>query len=67
MSKEHFREIDKAILKFLNESGLATPALVAKNINENRRYVANRLSYLTDEGVVEKISRGVYRIKKGVS
>lgn len=66
MAESHRRDIDRAILEFLKESGMATPALIAKKINRNRRYVANRFSYLVKEGLVEKISRGVYRLRVGV-
>ena len=55
------RNIDRAILDVFKEFGLATPALVAKTIKRDRQYVANRLSYLVSEGLVEKVARGVYR------
>ena len=58
------RAIDKAIVDILNEFNLATPALVAKMIKRDRRYVANRLAYLACEGLVEKITRGVYKAIK---
>lgn len=58
------RDIDRAIVETLKEFRLATPALVAKNIKRDRRYVANRLSYLASEGLAEKVARGVYRAVK---
>ena len=61
MKRAPSREIDQNILEVLEGLGLATPALVAQKIRRDRRYVANRLSYLTKEGLVEKVMRGVYR------
>jgi len=61
MNTGPLREIDRAILGVLRELGLATPALVAKEIKRDRRYVSNRMSYLAKERLVEKVTRGVYR------
>ena len=64
MSHENPRliEIDKQILKSLKKH-VKSPALIASEIQRNRKYVANRLRYLTDIGLVEKVARGLYRLK----
>ena len=55
-------EIDKQILKSLKQS-VKSPSLIATEISRNRKYVANRLRYLMDIGLVEKIARGLYKLK----
>lgn len=62
MKKDALRDIDLKIVDVIDELEVATPALVAKRIKRDRQYVANRLAYLSKEGVVEKLTRGVYRI-----
>lgn len=64
MVDKPIREIDRAIVDALKAFSLGTPAFVAKTIKRDRRYVANRLSYLVSEGLVEKVVRGVYRTIK---
>ena len=64
MGHKPARDIDKAIIDTLEELGLATPALVAGKIKRDRRYVANRLSYLVSIGLAKKAARGVYKALK---
>jgi DNA-binding Lrp family transcriptional regulator len=63
MGREPIREIDRDILEALEKSRQATPAFIAKIIDRDRRYVANRLSYLAKNGVITKVMRGIYRLK----
>jgi predicted transcriptional regulator len=53
-------EIDEQILETLG-SNIKSPSLIASEIGRDRRYVANRLRYLCDIGLVEKVVRGLYR------
>jgi len=61
-------QIDELILKTLKQQHIKSPILIASEIGKDRRYVANRLRYLTDLGLIEKVARGLYKIKaeKGV-
>ena len=59
------REIDKLILRALKCQYIKSPALIASEIKKDRRYVANRLIYLTKLGLVEKVARGLYKRKEG--
>ncbi len=55
--------IDDRILEILSDSGLIlSPAVVAINIDKSRDEVNRRLSKLVDEGLVERVQRGYYRI-----
>jgi len=58
-------EIDRQILNALKQRYAKSPALIATEIERDRRYVANRLRYLSDIGLVEKVMRGLYRLKVG--
>lgn len=59
----HLIEIDEQILNSLERQHVKSPALIATEIGRDRRYVANRLRYLTDIGLVEKVMRGLYRLQ----
>ncbi|MDH5686827.1 MAG: transcriptional regulator [Candidatus Bathyarchaeota archaeon] len=59
----HLLEIDKQILNSLKRRSVKSPALIGVEIGRDRRYVANRLRYLTDIGFVEKVIRGLYRLR----
>lgn len=55
--------IDDRILECLSSSGLVlSPSVIAFNIDKSRDEVNRRLSKLTDEGYVERVKRGYYRI-----
>ena len=66
-SDPRLAKIDKLILTTLKQQHIASPMLIASKIKRDRRYVANRLRYLTDLGLVEKIARGLYRLKQQAS
>lgn len=55
--------IDDRILECLSSSGLIlSPSVIAINIDKSRDEVNRRLTTLTDEGHVERVKRGYYRI-----
>ena len=55
--------LDDEILELLAESELTlSPSIIAFNLDRSREGVADRISVLTDYGLVEKVERGKYRI-----
>jgi predicted transcriptional regulator len=55
--------LDDEILELLADSELVlSPSIMAFNLNRSREGVADRISELTDYGLVKKIERGKYRI-----
>lgn len=61
MTGARLLEVNKQMLGALESHGLGTPSLIASEIGRDRRYVANRLRYLCDLGLVEKVARALYR------
>ena len=55
--------LDDEILELLSDSDLTlSPSIIAFNLDRSREGVADRISVLTDYGLVEKVERGKYRI-----
>jgi uncharacterized membrane protein len=62
---EWITETDRDILLVLMRSNLTlTPAVIADNIDRSRAGVSRRLNALNAGGLVEKESRGKYKISK---
>lgn len=54
---------DDRILETLESSGLIlSPAVIAKNTDYTRNYVNKRMRKLREEGLVERVEDGYYRI-----
>lgn len=56
-------ETDEAILDQLADEGQSVPARIAEQIGKNRQYVYKRLKRMSEHGIVESLSHGLYRIK----
>lgn len=55
--------LDDEILELLSDSELTlSPSIIAFNLERSREGVADRISVLTDYGLVERVERGKYRI-----
>ena len=56
-------QCDNRILEFLNETDIvATPFVIANNIDYSRQYVNQRIRILATNGLVENTGDGLYRI-----
>lgn len=55
-------ELDKEILELLNTELVLTPTVIAENIDRSRGAVTRRLNTLEAGGLVQKMSRGKYKI-----
>jgi predicted transcriptional regulator len=56
-------QLDDEILELLDSSKLVlSPSIIAFNIDRSREGVADRITTLTDYGLIEKVERGKYRI-----
>ncbi|MXR22135.1 MarR family transcriptional regulator [Halobacterium bonnevillei] len=54
---------DDYILEFLDETDIvATPQVIAANIDYSRQYVNQRVRALGDRGLVQNTGNGLYRI-----
>ncbi len=54
---------DDYILEFLDETDIvATPQVIAANIDYSRQYVNQRIRLLADHGLVHNTGEGLYRI-----
>lgn len=54
---------DNHILEFLHEKEIvATPKVIALNIDFTRQYVNERIARLAAAGLLDRIQRGVYQI-----
>ncbi|MCD2200903.1 winged helix-turn-helix domain-containing protein [Halobacterium sp. KA-4] len=54
-------ETDQLILAKLRE-GRCTPRYLADELTRNKSYVSQRLRHLQDEGYVDRVHRGLYRL-----
>lgn len=60
---EWMTRADDYILEFLEETDIvATPQVIAANIDYSRQYVNQRIRQLADENLVENTGDGLYRI-----
>ncbi len=56
-------QTDDRILDLLDESGLIlSPAVMAKNLDYSRNWISRRTGKLVEEGLVEAVDDGYYRI-----
>jgi len=55
-------EMDLEILRLLGSEFVLSPSIIAENIDRSREGVSNRLNSLQAGGLVEKVSRGKYKI-----
>jgi hypothetical protein len=55
-------QVDEQILELLREEGNLNPATVEKFDVTVGNYASNRLSLMTDYGLVERLGPGLYRI-----
>lgn len=53
---------DERILEYLRDEGMGTPKMIADRLDKHNNYMGERLRELTDRGLVERPSRGVYKI-----
>jgi len=53
---------DKAILEQLEQEYQSVPARLAEQTDYNRHYVQKRLQRLSEHGIVEPLSHGLYRL-----
>lgn len=56
------REIDQQILAILEYDGRATPRYLSNELENQTSYLNQRLAFLVDEDLVERIDRGLYEI-----
>jgi len=56
-------QTDDRILELLAESGLIlSPAVMAKNLEYSRNWISRRTGKLVENGLVEQVDDGYYRI-----
>ena len=56
-------QADNQILEFLDEKGIvATPKVIAANIDYTPQYVNERIPLLSENGLVENRGKALYRI-----
>lgn len=63
MSKISLNPADEAILDQLAEEKQSVPARLAQQSGYDRQYIHKRLKRLSEHGMVEKLSHGLYRLK----
>lgn len=59
---EWMTRVDDEILEWMEEKVAGTPKTVAEDIDRSGAYVGDRLRKLADLGLLDKPSRGYYRI-----
>jgi DNA-binding IclR family transcriptional regulator len=57
---------DKAIIEVLEDETQSVPARIADQTGYDRQYVHKRLRRLTEHGIVESLSHGLYRLNKDI-
>ena len=56
------REIDQQILAILEYDGRATPRYLSNELESQTSYLNQRLAFLVDEDLIERVDRGLYEI-----
>ncbi|SDQ62356.1 helix-turn-helix domain-containing protein [Natronobacterium texcoconense] len=59
---EWMTRADDEILEFLDSEGGGTPKMIADGIGKTNNYVGERCRKLTELGLLERPSRGFYRL-----
>jgi Mn-dependent DtxR family transcriptional regulator len=54
--------VDDLILEYLRDKGAATPKAMGDDLGKNNNYVGVRCRELTDYGLLQRVSHGLYRI-----
>jgi len=57
---------DKAIIDVLEDETQSVPARIADQTGYDRQYVHKRLRRLSEHGIVESLSHGLYRLNKDI-
>jgi len=57
---------DKAIIDVLEDEMQSVPARIADQTGYDRQYVHKRLRRLSEHGIVESLSHGLYRLNKDI-
>lgn len=57
---------DKAIIGVLEDETQSVPARIADQTGYDRQYVHKRLRRLTEHGIVESLSHGLYRLNEDI-
>jgi len=56
-------QADERVLEFLHEKDIvASPSVIAANIDYTQEYLSRRCRKLTDYGMLQHLGNGVYRI-----
>lgn len=64
MSDVKLNPADESIIDKLAQEGQSVPARLAEQTDYDRQYVHKRLKRLSEHGIVEPLSHGLYRLKK---
>jgi DNA-binding IclR family transcriptional regulator len=57
---------DEAIIDVLETETQSVPARIAEQTGYDRQYVHKRLRRLSEHGIVESLSHGLYRLNKDI-
>jgi len=57
---------DRAIIDVLEDEMQSVPARIADQTGYDRQYVHKRLRRLSEHGIVESLSHGLYRLNKDI-
>jgi len=56
-------QADDYILEMLEDTGIVlSPQVIAYNIDYSRNYINDRMSYLREAGLVDRVDEGLYQI-----